>query len=126
MTRALSEAIDALMGLIAREKAALLTGDFAAVGATAKEKARGAATLDAAIIAATAAGTAPAFRTRIAKLAAAASENEGLLEAAKNGVTSARARLQDILQRERNVGVYGEGGGKIVSAEAGVTRRKTA
>ena len=126
MTRPLSAAIEALSALLVSEKSLLLAGDIVGVGAVAKDKARLAEELDRLLTNADAAAPAPAFRGRLATLAQLASENEKLLEAAKNGVLSARTRLKDIVYRERSVGVYAEGGAKVMSAEAGVTRKKSA
>lgn len=126
MTRALEAAIDALVALLAEEKSDLLRGDVAAAGAKAREKERRADVLDGVLTDGRAVASFPAYRGRIAALARAAAENERLLEAARNGVISAQARLKDVINRERNVGVYAEGGGKLMSSEAGVTRRKTA
>jgi hypothetical protein len=126
MTRPLNATIDALTALLASEKEALLSGDFVGVGAAAKEKAALAEELDRQLTNAQSAASLPALRGKLAKIAQISAENERLLEAAKNGVLSARSRLKDIVYRERNVGVYAEGGAKVMSAEAGVTRRKSA
>lgn len=126
MTRPLSATIDDLIELLASEKDALLAGDFVGVGGAAKAKAKLAEELDRLLTNAASAASVPAFRSKLAKIAQLSAENERLLEAAKNGVLSARSRLKDIVYRERNVGVYGEGGAKVMSAEAGVTRRKSA
>ncbi len=126
MTRPLKATIDALAALLASEKEALLAGDFMRVGALAAEKATLAEELDRTLTNAASAAPAPAFRAKLARIAQAASENERLLEAAKNGVLSAQSRLKDIVYRERSVGVYAEGGAKVMSAEAGVTRKKSA
>ena len=126
MTRALNDVIDALIALLGEEKSALLAGDFASVGALTKDKERRATELDRLLTDAATARAVPAFRKRLADIAKAASENERLLDAARNGVMSARARLKDVVYRERNIGAYAETGAKIMSDEAGVTRRKTA
>lgn len=126
MTRPLNGVIDALAALLASEKEALLSGDFMRVGAVASEKAALAGELDRQLTNAQSSAAAPAFRGKLARIAQSAAENERLLDAAKNGVISARNRLKDIVYRERNVGVYAEGGAKVMSAEAGVTRKKSA
>lgn len=126
MTKSLSATIDSLLDLLVSEKEALLAGDFMRVGAAAKGKAKLAEELDRQLTNAHSAASVPAFRARLAKLAQLSAENERLLDAAKNGVISARNRLKDIVYRERNVGVYGKGGAKVMSAEAGVTRKKSA
>ncbi|MBY0421778.1 MAG: hypothetical protein K2Q06_05700 [Parvularculaceae bacterium] len=126
MTRALNDVIDGLLAILGEEKSALLAGDFAKVGSMAAEKDRRASELDRLLTDAETARAASAFRRRLSEIARAASENEKLLDAARNGVMSARARLKDVVYRERNIGAYAETGAKIVSDEAGVTRRKTA
>lgn len=126
MTKPLSAIVDAVIALLSTEKEALLNGDFMQVGAAAREKARLAEELDRLLTNAQSSAAFPAFRGKLAKIAQLSAENERLLDAAKNGVLSARARLKDIVYRERNVGVYAEGGAKVMSAEAGVTRRKSA
>ena len=125
MTRPLSATIDALIELLAAEKEALLGGDFIGVGRAAKGKAALAEELDRQLTNAHSASTSPGLRAKLGKIAQISTENERLLEAAKNGVLSARTRLKDIVYRERNVGVYAEDGAKVMSAEAGVTRRKS-
>lgn len=126
MTKPLSAIVDAVIALLSTEKEALLNGDLMQVGAAAREKARLAEELDRLLTNAQSSAAFPALRGKLAKIAQLSAENERLLDAAKNGVLSARARLKDIVYRERNVGVYAEGGAKVMSAEAGVTRRKSA
>lgn len=126
MTKPLSAIVDAVIALLSTEKEALLAGDLMQVGSAAREKARLAEELDRLLTNAQSSAALPAFRGKLAKIAQLSAENERLLEAAKNGVLSARTRLKDIVYRERNVGVYAEGGAKVMSAEAGVTRRKSA
>lgn len=126
MTSALNDVIESLVALLSEEKSALLAGDFGKVCALTKEKERRATELDHLLTDAATARAVPAFRRRLAEIAKAAGENEKLLEAARNGVVSARARLKDVVYRERNIGAYAESGAKIMSDEAGVTRRKTA
>lgn len=126
MTRALELEIDGLLALLSEEKAALLAGDAAGAASKAREKERRVGALEALLSDGPAMRSFAASRGRLAALARAAADNERLLEAARNGVLSAQSRLRDVLNRERSVGVYAQDGGKLMSAEAGVTRRKTA
>lgn len=126
MTRTLDLEIDGLLALLSEEKAALLAGDAAGAASKAREKERRVGALEALLSDGPAMRSFAASRGRLAALARAAADNERLLEAARNGVLSAQSRLRDVLNRERSVGVYAQDGGKLMSAEAGVTRRKTA
>ncbi|NJM35732.1 MAG: hypothetical protein HC850_14705 [Rhodomicrobium sp.] len=73
-----------------------------------------------------AASVAAAFRKRLAAIVTAAKENETLLASARAGVQSAQLRIQDIVNRQRNVGAYSESGEKVMAPDAGVSKRKLA
>ena len=62
----------------------------------------------------------------VAAIVKLAQENETLMDAAKVGVISAKARIKDIINRQRNIGVYAENGERPFVPDAGVTRRKLA
>ncbi len=55
-----------------------------------------------------------------------ASENETLLQSAKIGVTAAQARIAAIKNAESMVGTYKQGGDKLRTQDAAITRRKIA
>lgn len=122
----LKEVIAGLMSLLEQEKTCLLAARFDAVGPILQDKQRMTAQLEKMLIDPRHSSQAPAFRRALAALVSLAQENETLLAAAQVGVKSARARLQDIVNRQRNVGVYGEFGEKLLTPDAGVTRRKLA
>jgi flagellar biosynthesis/type III secretory pathway chaperone len=123
---ALKTTLDGLLRLLEQEKQSLINGELAAIPGYAKSKAELSARLDQILADPRAAAQTPAFRGLLKKVAQAASENEELINAAREGVKSARARLKEIIERQRMVGVYGEGGEKVLSHGAGVTRCKTA
>ena len=62
----------------------------------------------------------------IEQIQSLASENEGLLSAARSGVSAAQSRLKNIVTRESFVGAYTENGQKLRTHDCGVTRCKTA
>ena len=118
--------LEGLEGLLEREKALLLAGRYDEVGAIARQKEELSSGLDRALIDPQNGAQISVFRKRLASIVSRAQENERLLDAAKAGVATARARLKDIMNRERNVGVYSEIGEKPLVPDAGVTRRKFA
>ena len=62
----------------------------------------------------------------IEQIQSLAKENEGLLNAARSGVSAAKSRLKNIVSRESFVGAYTENGQKLRTHDCGVTRCKTA
>lgn len=123
--RALPEIISALEELLTTEKTLLLAGKYDALAALAGDKEQLTGALDRMLLDGTVA-QAPVWRRRLAAIVARAQENEQLLAAAKSGAAYARARLQEIVNRQRSVGVYAETGAKPLVPDAGVTRRKFA
>lgn len=66
------------------------------------------------------------FSNAIEEIKALSNENEALLNAARNGVKAAQARLKNISTRESLVGAYTADGSKLRAHDCGVTRCKTA
>jgi len=124
--QSLNDVLSALELNLAKERKALLGGAYDAIGLILSEKERLGAILDAMLVDPHRAAQLPAYRKRLQKVVDAAKENEKLLAAAKIGAASARARIKDILSQQRMVGVYGEGGDKVVAPGAGVSRQKFA
>ncbi|MBB5517324.1 hypothetical protein [Amphiplicatus metriothermophilus] len=124
--RTLKDVIEALRGALAEEKRIILEGRYDALGPVAARKESLAEELDRMLLEPRIAAQAPAWRKQIAALAALAKENEAVIDAAKAGVAGARRRINEILSRQRNVGVYGETGEKLLAPGAGVTRQKLA
>ncbi|MBI1366968.1 MAG: hypothetical protein GC153_13555 [Alphaproteobacteria bacterium] len=122
----LKAVLDGLESLLEREKALLLAGRYDEAGAIARRKEELCEALDRALIDPLNAAQISVFRKRLSALVARAQENEQHLSAAKAGVSMARARLREIMNRERNVGVYGETGEKPLVPNACVTRHKFA
>lgn len=122
----LKTVIDGLGDLLAREKASLLAGRYEALAVLSAEKERLAVALDAMLIDPAYAAQAPAFTKKLSAIIALASENETLIAAAKLGVVSAKARVRELINRQRTIGVYGSTGEKLVSSDACVSRRKLA
>ncbi len=122
----LKEVIAELKSLLEQEKAHLLAARFDAVGPILQSKQRLTERLEGMLLDPRHSSHASAFRRALSGVVSLAQENEALLAAAQVGVKSARARLQDIVNRQRNVGVYGEFGEKLLTPDAGVTRRKLA
>lgn len=118
--------IAGLKAALEEEKTLLLAARFDQIAAITTRKQALGAQLEAMLLDARHAAQAPAFRRGLAAVGALAEENEKLLAAAQAGVRSAQARLQDIVNRQRNVGVYGEMGEKLMTPDAGVSRRKMA
>ncbi|MEQ8936610.1 MAG: hypothetical protein RIE56_12550 [Amphiplicatus sp.] len=115
-----------LKSLLEQEKSCLLAAKFDAVGPILQTKQKLTAQLEAMLLEPRYSSQAPIFRRGLSSIVSLAQENEALLSAAQVGVKSARTRLQDIVNRQRNVGVYGEFGEKLLTPDAGVTRRKLA
>ncbi|GAB4530902.1 MAG: hypothetical protein Kow00133_19610 [Amphiplicatus sp.] len=124
--KTLKEVIEALRGALAEEKRIILEGRYDALDAIVARKESLAEALDRMLLDPRLAAQAPAWRKQIAALAALAKENEAMIDAAKAGVAGARRRINEILNRQRNVGVYGETGEKLLAPGAGVTREKFA
>lgn len=122
----LNDVLGELEKILAAEKTALLAGAYNVVGAASVEKERLGALLEAMLVDERRAAQLPAYRLRVKKIVEAAKENEKLLLAARNGVASARSRINDILSRQRMVGVYAETGDKILAPGASITRQKFA
>ena len=124
--RLLKDTIDSLLRLLADEKARLLSGRYEGLSALAGEKDALAKRLETLLINPRISGPTTAFRRRLVEIDRLARENETLLAAAKAGVTAAKSRLKDIVARQRNVGVYGETGEKLMAHDALSSRRKLA
>lgn len=122
----LEEVLNALEKALAVEKAALLRSAFDVVGAVLSEKEKLSAQLDRLLVDKSRAAQLPAYRTKIKKIVELANENEKLLETAKMGVAAAHSRIKEILNRQTMVGVYAEGGDKVLTPGAGVSRQKFA
>lgn len=122
----LREVADALEKSLRAEKAALLAARYEALGDIAREKEQLSARLDALLL--DRANTAQQFTVRksLSAVVRLAQENEKLMSAAKIGVASAKARIKDIVNRQRNIGVYSENGDRPFVPDAGVTRQKFA
>ena len=118
--------IDRLQALLAQEKSMLLSGRLTSLADICAEKEELSRRLDAMLGDRANAASAPAFRKALAALVSLAQENEKLLGAAQSGVAFAQTRLKDIINRQRNVGVYSETGDKPLIPGAAVTRRKFA
>lgn len=124
--KTLKDVIDSLRAALAEEKRIILEGRYDALGQTATRKESLAEELDRMLLDPSIAAQAPAWRKQIAALAAQAKENEAIIDAARAGVVGARRRINEILNRQRNVGVYGETGEKLLAPGAGMTRQKLA
>lgn len=122
----LKDVLGELDRILAAEKTALLAGAYDVVSAAAVEKERLGSLLEAMLVDERRAAQLPAYRLRVRKIVEAAKENEKLLIAARNGAASARSRINDILSRQRMVGVYAESGDKILAPGASITRQKFA
>lgn len=120
------DVIERLQKILGEEKRFLLAGDYSRLVEIAQEKEQLATTLDRLFLEQTNASQAPAFRKSIAAIVSLAQENEQLLHAAKTGVSFAQARLKEIINRQRNVGVYNETGEKPLIPGATATRGKFA
>lgn len=115
-----------LKALLEQEKTCLLAAKFDAVAPILQSKQKLTAQLETMLLDPRFSNHASVFRRGLTAIVSLAQENEALLAAAQVGVKSARTRLQDIVNRQRNVGVYGEFGEKLLTPDAGVTRRKLA
>lgn len=122
----LKDVLGELDRILAAEKTALLAGAYDVVSAAAAEKERLGSLLEAMLVDERRAAQLPAYRLRVRKIVESAKENEKLLLAARNGAASARSRINDILSRQRMVGVYAESGDKILAPGASITRQKFA
>lgn len=120
------DVIERLRTILGEEKSLLLSGKYSSLGEITAEKEKLAALLDRLLLAPANAAQAPAFRKRIAAVIKLAQENEQLLRSAKAGVSFAQARLKEIINRQRNVGVYSESGEKPLVPGAAATRGKFA
>lgn len=122
----LREVAEALEARLRAEKAALLEGRYFDLKAIAADKDALSSRLDALLLDPLNIAQQSAVRKRLAAIVKLAQENEALMNAAKVGVISAKARIKDIISRQRNIGVYAENGERPFVPDAGVTRRKLA
>ncbi|MEE2690773.1 MAG: hypothetical protein VX640_04440 [Pseudomonadota bacterium] len=122
----LKDVIAGLKSLLEQEKVQLLAGRFDGIASILQEKQKLSSRLDEMLLDQRYAPQAPAFRRNLSAIVALAQENETLLASARIGVKAAQKRIQDIVNRQRNIGVYGETGEKLMTPDAGVTRRKLA
>ncbi len=122
----LDEAVSALQKILRGEREQLATGTFDHLAPLTEAKRTLCDTLEKLLLAPGAVSALPAYRRRLSSLAEMAKENEVLLRAARAGTASARSRINEIINRERMVGVYAENGVKVLSADAAVTREKSA
>ncbi|HXI86360.1 MAG TPA: hypothetical protein VNH64_02795 [Parvularculaceae bacterium] len=118
--------LDGLESLLERERALLISGRHGEIAAIARQKEELSNALERSLIDPSNAAQVSVYRKRLKAVVARAQENERALAAATSGVAMARARLKEIMNRERNVGVYAATGDKPLVPDAGVTRRKFA
>lgn len=117
---------DALEGCLRAEKAALIEGRYFALEELARSKEHLSARLDALLLDLANTAQQSAVRRQLAAIVKLAQENEGLMNAAKVGIISAKARIKDIINRQRNIGVYTESGERPFVPDACITRKKLA
>ncbi|MFQ5562736.1 MAG: hypothetical protein ACE5FO_04110 [Parvularculaceae bacterium] len=122
----LNEILDRLLDVLEREKKLLLEGDYLELPALAAEKDESVNALDRLLVEPGNIKQLPVYKKRFAKVTALSQENENLLNSARAGVESAQARIKDVINRHRSVGVYGQDGDKPLVPDAGVTRWKMA
>lgn len=122
----LKEVAEALERTLRAEKAALLDGRYGALGELTHDKEQLSARLDALLLDLANTAQQSGVRKRLAAIVKLAQENEVLMSAAKVGVISAKARIKDIINRQRNIGVYSENGERPFVPDAGVTKQKFA
>lgn len=118
--------LSSLADALKLEKKRILAGDFGDMPKIAERKIHYLSALDPYL-------TQPALRSeiapfldRVSRIKKMASENETLLQAAKNGVNSAKFRIKTMTDRVNNVGAYTANGEKLRTHNSCVTRRKTA
>ena len=108
------------------EKKYILAGNFIDLQKIADRKAKGLAALQQSISDLRPPSLFESYLPKITKLKSRAKENETLLLAAKEGVQSAKTRIDTLINRSLNIGTYGEFGEKVPAPDAGVTRTKLA
>lgn len=122
----LNETLDRLQKILEQEKTLLLEGNYEALPALVGKKTDCAEQLDRLLVEPSAVRQLSVHRKKFAKITALAQENEQLLQSARAGVVSAQARIKDVVNRHRSVGVYAQDGDKPLVPDAGVTRWKMA
>ncbi|MEM8935813.1 MAG: hypothetical protein AAGC77_05345 [Pseudomonadota bacterium] len=122
----LEDVIDALKQVLDSEKALLLNGDYQHLADISKQKERLCSILDRLMVAPANLKKISLYRKALSSLGIQAKENEKLLMSAKTGMARAHGRVKDIINRQRNVGVYGASGDKLMTPGAGVSRSKMA
>ena len=122
----LSVSVNKLIELLSLEKSRLLGGSFDDMPKITEQKEYYLSVLTAYMQDSTASMTLKPFQGAITQIQSLAIENEGLLNAARTGVSAAQARLKNIVTRESFVGAYTENGQKLRTHDCGVTRCKTA
>jgi hypothetical protein len=124
--QSLREVVERLETILRAEKAALLSADYVALGGAVAEKDGLSASLESLLLDRANAGQEAVLRKRLSALVRLAQENENLMLSAKIGVAAAKARIKDIINRQRNIGVYSENGERPFVPGAAVTRQKLA
>ena len=124
--RALAVTIERLMKVLREEKKRLKAGRYSDLTELSEHKLALSDALDKMLIDQRFAKRGNNYRNALRKLARLAGENERLLAAAKDGATQARQHIKDIIRRQRNVGVYGAAGDKVMMPNSGATRGKLA
>lgn len=108
------------------EKQKLLSGRYTELSELMEHKQTLSERLDRLMVDQKIAKKAQLYRKSLSALVKQARENETLLEAAKAGAGQAHSRIHDLLNKQRNVGVYGQAGDKVMMPNAGVSRCKIA
>ncbi|MHA7872234.1 MAG: hypothetical protein ACX939_07790 [Hyphococcus sp.] len=119
-------AVNALIDLLSREKSALLSGAYDAIADITEQKQHYLAVLSTSLEDPAKAAEISHLRKPIEQIQSLARENESLLNAARNGASSARTRIKNIMTQEAFVGAYTADGQKLRAHDSGVTRCQTA
>ena len=125
-TLQLSEIIDSLIEILNLEKARLMQGDYNDLEDITQKKAFYCSALNAYFENPAAHDAVRPFHDKIRTIKTLANQNAALFEAAKSGVSSAKARLNNILNEEKSVGTYTACGDKLQTHDTGVTKCKLA
>ena len=122
----LNTVISQLTKILKEEKKRLIAGRYEDLNSLIEMKQSLSERLDRLLVDKQIAKKASIYRKSLSSLVRLAKENEDLLEAAKTGASQAHSRIHDLLNKQRNVGVYGQTGDKLMMPNAGVSRCKIA
>lgn len=121
-----SALVDNLIEALEQEKNALLSGAYEALPPIMEKKERLATLLEGQFENHIGPMSAGAGKSKIEKIRSLSDANGKLLLAAKAGASSAKARIEKIMNRENMVGTYTQTGSKLRAKEAFITQQKLA